>query len=624
MAQFVIGTAGHIDHGKTALVKALTGVDTDRLAEEKARGMTIDLGFAFLTDAITIIDVPGHERFIRNMVAGVSTIHLALLVIAADDGVMPQTIEHLNILKLLGIPRGIIVITKVDLAADPDWLDLVEAEIGELVAGTFLETAPIIRTSTATTAGIEELRQLIIAAATTAVAATDRGFFRHQVDRVFIKKGFGAVVTGTVISGQAAVGNDVRILPGDLKAKIRSLQSHGVEVDTVAIGDRAAINLAGTDSDRIVRGSELTTPGWLNAGTVFIARITLLPGSRWQVKKNQRVHLHIGTAEVLARLSPLATRLLEAGQSANALVACEQPVVAAMDDRFVIRSYSPMETIGGGLVLDPEPKLRGRALRDWAGRLSAAMPERFGQFVGRERTNPRTVGLWVRRFHLSEATVRSLCSQLGLLNIPDNDIVYEAGNLAAGRTALLDYLAGYHRKNPYRRIVSREAIRGELNFSPPWFDFVVQGLIADGHVIRGSGGIALADHSVDLAPGDRRTADRIVALLLAGRFAPPTLAELPELTTQLPAKIFELLHILKEQGTAVEVQSGLWFHADRICELVNLLKNHFRQTAELDVGTFKDLTGTTRKTAIPLLEYCDNNNFTIRSGYNRVAGRGLV
>ncbi|MCS5649436.1 MAG: selenocysteine-specific translation elongation factor, partial [Dehalococcoidia bacterium] len=278
MNQIVIGTAGHIDHGKTALVKALTGVDTDRLQEEKSRGMTIDLGFAFLNKNITIIDVPGHEKFIRNMVSGVSTIHIALVVVAADDGVMPQTKEHLQILSLLCIPQGVIVLTKTDMVSDPDWLDLVEMEIHEIVAGTSLESAPIIRTSVNPESGISELRQALLHEAGKVRFTVDRGFFRLPIDRVFQKTGFGIVVTGTVISGSLSVGNEIYCQPVGKKCKVRGLQSHGEKTETASMGDRVAVNVVGIEKNQAWRGAELVQSGWIASTSIFIAHVQMIPG----------------------------------------------------------------------------------------------------------------------------------------------------------------------------------------------------------------------------------------------------------------------------------------------------------------------------------------------------------
>ena len=351
--QIVIGTAGHIDHGKTALVKALTGTDTDCLAEEKARGMTIDLGFAYLDQSITIIDVPGHEKFIRNMVAGVSTIHIALLVIAADDGIMPQTKEHLHILKLLGVTQGIIALTKTDLADDNDWIDLVELEIQDLVANSFLKDSPLIRTSVETGEGIDALKEAILSQSKDMETELDRGFFHLPVDRVFSKTGFGSVVTGTVLSGKLKTGKELEIIPGNQKAKVRGMQTHGSETLSVKMGDRAAINLAGTDLDDLFRGTIIAEPNWVNSTEKLIARVTMIEDTRWKLKNHQRVHIHIGTAEMVARA--VMQDPLEAGHSGNVLFLLERPAAALMNERFIIRSFSPMETIGGCVVLDSNP-----------------------------------------------------------------------------------------------------------------------------------------------------------------------------------------------------------------------------------------------------------------------------
>ncbi len=623
MSQLVIGTAGHIDHGKTALVKALTGTDTDRLDEEKARGMTIDLGFAFLNQEVTIIDVPGHERFIRNMVAGVSTIHLALLVVAADDGIMPQTIEHFNILKILGIPRGIIVITKCDLASDVEWLDLIEAEIEELVAGSFMEAAPVIRTSVADETGIEALREALLSESEKTLAVENRGFFRHQVDRVFLKMGFGAVVTGTVLSGSAEPGMEVQILPGGSKAKIRGLQSHGSEISRVSIGDRAAINLAGTDVVKLARGSELVESGLLQQTNSFIASVSVLAGTRWQIKHRQRIHLHIGTAEVLARVAVLERKALQAGQTGNIIINCEESVVAAMDDRFVIRSYSPMETIGGGRILDPVPQLKGRPLREWGKKLVINRPQRLEQYVNQTWKQPMTRKAWALHFNTSEKNIQAWLAESSLSLIPDVQIVYDQEDLKQGRLEMTQYLNRFHTKNPYREAVRREAVRNELDYSQPWFEFICNVAIEDGSVVGSSKGIALITHSVVLDPKDQRYAVSITQLLKAGHFTPPSLNDIRQTIDASPSKLQELLHLLKEQGVAVEIQTDLWYHMFWIIELKQLLLEYFRNKEELTVGEFKKITATTRKTAIPLLEYCDASKLTFRVGDVREAGKAL-
>ena len=364
MSQVVIGTAGHIDHGKTSLVKALTGTNTDRLAEERARGMTIDLGFAFLTKNITIIDVPGHEKFIRNMVSGVSTIQIGLFVIAADDGIMPQTVEHLQILSLLQIPQGVITITKTDLV-EKEWADLVEDDIRQLCKGTFLENASIVRTSTTNNSGIEELRKILLEQAEKLHEKNDRGFFRLQIDRSFIKTGFGTVVTGTVISGELKKGEEIQILPAEKIGRVRGLQSHEQMVDSVKLGDRAAINITGLDKKDLWRGAEIVSNSWLKPTSQIIVHISIIHKTKWIIKSKQRIRIHIGTQELLGRIF-LIKKFLKEGESGNALIQFEIPAVVAMDDRFVIRSYSPLSTIGGGIVLDTNPIGTVKSQKLWA------------------------------------------------------------------------------------------------------------------------------------------------------------------------------------------------------------------------------------------------------------------
>ncbi len=623
MSQLVIGTAGHIDHGKTALVKALTGTDTDHLDQEIARGMTIDLGFAFMGDSITIIDVPGHEKFIRNMVAGVSTIHLALLVIAADDGIMPQTIEHFNILKMLGINQGVIALTKCDIIADTDWLDLVEAEIEEMVAGTFLESAPIIRTSAVTGAGIDRLKAELEQAAEAVRSASDRGFFRHQVDRVFIKKGFGAVVTGTVISGQVQAGAEVEILPVGLRTKIRSLQSHGREVDRMGSGSRAAINLANVAAEKIFRGCEIVTPDSLEPTTSFIANITVLEGTSWEIKHKQRVHLHLGTAELLARISLIGRRKLRPSEQANVIIACEEQVVAACDDRFVLRSYSPMETIGGGVVLDSKPELKSRLWRTWAGEMALAPGERLQQFVNRGWRNPQTLSQWSRRLAISESTLTEFIKQNELALSAGTGLVFDPVNFADGCRAVLAYLDEFHRTNPYRRNISHQALRTALEFSGDWLELLTDSLVTDKKVLVEKGGVALAGYTIELGKADQALADKIKSIFSESGYSPPAVPELPELTGANPAKIQEMLHLLKNENQLTEILTGIWIANSVLQELLTVLRNHFKNNSELSVVDFKEITGTTRRMAIPLLEYCDNQQFTFRIGDRRAAGKAL-
>ena len=354
MAHTVIGTAGHIDHGKTLLVKALTGMDTDQAPEERARGITIELGFAFLGDQATIIDVPGHERFVKTMVAGVSTIDVAMLVIAADDGVMPQSREHLDVLRLLGVERGVVVINKADLVEE-EWLGLVEEEVREFVRGSFLAQAEIFRVSALSGAGIDPLRQRLLAMVGDTAAKRTDAPFRLPVDRAFGVKGFGLVCTGTVQAGALAEGDRVEIAPEGRSARVRRLQQHGATVQEVRAGDRAAINLAGVEQGQIERGHSLVASGFFRSTQMLDAEVQLLASSPMTMASRTRVRLHLGTREIMARVVLPGGKPLTPGQESFAQLRLEAPVVAAWGDRFVLRRYSPALTIGGGRVLNPHP-----------------------------------------------------------------------------------------------------------------------------------------------------------------------------------------------------------------------------------------------------------------------------
>jgi len=609
--QIVVGTAGHIDHGKTALVKALTGTDTDRLAEEKARGMTIDLGFAYLDQSITIIDVPGHEKFIRNMVAGVSTIHIALLVIAADDGIMPQTKEHLHILKLLGVKQGIIALTKTDLADDHDWIDLVELEIQDLVADTFLKDAPIVRTSIETGEGTETLKQTILTQSKNIETVLDRGFFHLPVDRVFSKKGFGSVVTGTVLSGKTKIGSDLEIIPGNQKAKVRGIQTHGTETSSVKMGDRAAINLAGTDLNELYRGTVIADPYWVNSTEKLIAHVTLIEDTRWKLKNRQRVHLHLGTAEVVARA--MMQDPLEAGQSGNALFYLEKPIAALMDERFIIRSLSPMETIGGCVVLDSNPIPIRKELKLWTASLQENPSERFKQFVSQYWKSPKSLGNWARHFQTTESQVKNWIRSEEIKN--EKGFLFTSEKQDESMEYIREVLTLFHKDNPYKKSLSQDRLKDATHFSTNWLSYILD-YMGD-ELINVEGGFALKSHSVVLSDSDASLAKILEDSVKQAGYA---ILNAKELSSENPKITLEILYILKGEGKIIEVGRGLWIHGDVLDKLKDDLCLFFTANPQLNVSDFKTITNTTRKSAIPLLEYCDKHGLTERVGNSRIKG----
>ena len=621
MSQVVIGTAGHIDHGKTALVKALTGTNTDRLAEEQARGMTIDLGFAFLTENITIIDVPGHEKFIRNMVSGVSTIQIGLFVIAADDGVMPQTVEHLQILSLLQIPQGVIALTKTDLA-DEEWTDLVEDDIRQLCKGTFLENAPIVRTSIANDSGIEELRKILLEQAEKVQDKIDRGFFRLQVDRSFIKTGFGTVVTGTVISGELNKGDEVQILPAEKTGRVRGLQSHGKLVETVKLGDRAAVNIAGLDKKDLWRGAELVSTGWLRPTSQIIANISMIPKTKWIIKSKQRVRIHVGTQELLARVVLLKSPL-KAGESGNVLIRFEAPAVVAMDDRFVIRSYSPMETIGGGIILDTNPTGTVKSQKLWAEELSIESNERYLQFINREINKPHTLNDWCKIFHVSDQTLKSVITKNKLRTAKGKPFIYSDEILNKCKSIIINFLEDFHKDQPYQKSMKGEELKGKSHFNSNWFEFVLSELITKGDVKQIQAGYALVNYGIELSNKDQKNTDIIEKIIDSFNYEPVAINLLAE-ESKLPIKkVLELLHVLKGQEKITNIAEGLWSNQSIIDEISGKLKQYFAKSDKLSVVNFKDITGLTRKSAIPLLEYFDRKKITMRDGNERLKGEAL-
>lgn len=621
MSQVVIGTAGHIDHGKTALVKALTGTNTDRLAEEQARGMTIDLGFAFLTEDITIIDVPGHEKFIRNMVSGVSTIQIALFVIAADDGVMPQSREHLQILSLLKIPFGVIALTKTDMV-DEDWVELVEDDIRKLCKDSFLDNAPIVRTSAENGSGIDLLKSTLIELSGKVSDKHDRGFFRLQVDRSFSKTGFGTVVTGTVISGELKKGDEVQILPSEKTGRVRGLQSHGSTVASVRLGDRAAVNIAGFEKKDLWRGVELATDGWLKPTSQIIANISIISDTKWIVKSKQRVRIHIGTQEILARIILLRSPL-KAGETSNVIINFESPAVLAMDDRFVIRSYSPMETIGGGIVLDANPSGSMKQLREWAEGLDVVPEKRYIQFINNEISKPLTLNEWCKLFLISNEQLKSIIKDNKLKTSNGKPLIYSDENLDKSKTIIINILENFHKKNPYQKSMKGEELKEKSKFSPNWFEFVTNDLTDADEIRFKNSEYSLASYSVELSDKDQKETDHILNIINNYGLEPISI-NIIEDDVNLPSKkILKYLYVLKSQDKVINISDKLWSSIEAIKTIKKNLKAHFSKNTNLSVVEFKDLTSLTRKTAIPLLEYFDKVNITNRDGNDRLKGEEL-
>ncbi len=620
--QVVIGLAGHIDHGKTALVQALTGVDTDTQAEEKRRGMTIDLGFAFLTETITLVDVPGHDRFVKNMVRGVAGIHLGLLVVAADDGVMPQTREHLHILRFLGIPRLCVALSKVDLVEEA-WLELVAEDISKLLAGTPYEGCPVVRISAVSGAGVEELRETLIQEAARVPPWKDRGFFRLPIDRVFSLKGFGTVVTGTVISGGLTPGDPLELLPGRQEVKLRGIQSHGEKVSRVSLGDRAALNISNLSIEELSRGEQLAAPGYVATPHALTVKISLLDGAP-PLPHNHPVRLNIGTAEVMARIKLPTGGKLQPGEAIGAVLELQQAAPVVIGDRFILRSFSPITTIGGGTVLDVELPPRRKERKKWVSRLAAAMEEdRLGLVIESRRALPFTLKSLSRRWGTSEERTSALLPP-GTLRVgrSEDPWLLTPEQAEAINKQILAVVGAYHKAQPYSQGANRELIRQKVQGDERFLEQWLKDMVARRRLQGKGENWRLPEFSINLSRTDETFLSRLIEAVKAQGFETEYVETL---AAHLGAPIdqFQTLCALAEdQGKLVRVNQRILLHRQTIQQLVEAVERHFKQNRELTVADMKEITGTTRKYTVPLLEYLDRNGHTVRVGDKRVRPDG--
>jgi selenocysteine-specific elongation factor len=615
---FIVGTAGHIDHGKSALVLALTGTDPDRLKEEKERGITIDLGFAHadLGDGVvaSFIDVPGHERFVRNMLAGAHGIDAVLLVVAADESVMPQTREHFHICRLLGIPRGLVALTKSDLA-DPETQTLAEMEVRELVAGSFLEGAPILRVSARTGEGLDRLRATLLDLARQAGERPADGLLRLPVDRVFTLHGFGTVVTGTLVSGRLDAGEDVEMLPSGRRARARGLQVHGQAVGSVAAGSRAAVNLAGVEMDEVSRGDVLTRPGTLLAGSVLEVEMTLLAGEK-PLKDQARVRVHLASAERLARVRLSGTGRLAPGETARAQLRLESPAAAGRGDRLILRSYSPATTIGGAVVLDPLSPRRRRGpsmvpLSTDLATAAAALVEEAGPAGVDAATLAARLTVPVSRL------TAALGARAGLVALGRDPVRYVASRaldaLAGDMRALLQR---FHADHPLKAGMPREELRRRIFSRAPEgaFERTLEALSGAGELRVEADAVALARHAVRLTPAEESARQALLTQARAAGLAgiDPAKPGVPD--SRLAERI---LRVLLAEGRLRRVGESV-VDAGALDDLKTEVRRRWPPGTRLDVAGFKDLTGLSRKFVIPLLEYLDRERVTRRSGNERL------
>jgi selenocysteine-specific elongation factor len=638
----ILGTAGHIDHGKTSLVKALTGVDTDRLAEEKRRGITIELGFAHLSlddgTVAGLVDVPGHERFVKAMAAGAGGVDLVILVVAADEGVMPQTREHLDICRLLGVKAGVVAVTKADLLEElgPGWLDVLREDVAQLCEGTFLEGAPLVPVSARTGQGLGELRAALTRAAKALPARPSEGPLFLPVDRAFTRKGFGTVVTGTLLSGQLAVDEQVSLLPGlEGPLRVRGLQAYGAAVGTASAGQRAAVNLAGVEAEAVRRGRVLTRPGEVPPTRMLDVELTLLPAADAPLPRRRKLLLHLGTTQVPCTVALLDADELRPGHSALAQLRLAADVAALSGQRFILRGSRALPgrgaTLAGGRVLAQSASRRRR------GQSAQLRPLLEGELSLR-------LGFLLRQAGYGGLTFRALCARAGVgpkaaekALIPlstrgEAVLVDRERRLYLARDVLsalseraLALLLAFHEREPSREGMGKEELRQRLwsQLEPRVFARVCSGLLEAGRVEPAQGDLLrLPGRSPALGEAQAKDQARLLALLAEAGLSPPRPDELAGRTGLPPARVQALLRALCVEGQARKVTDEMFFHTAALDGLRDRLVAHLKAEGEISTQAFKDLVGQSRKYVIPLSEYFDRERVTLRVGDKRLLRRG--
>jgi len=634
--QIILGTAGHIDHGKTSLIKAMTGIDTDRLKEEKERGITIELGFASLDlpsgQHLGIVDVPGHEKFVKNMVAGATGIDIVVMVIAADEGVMPQTREHMEICTLLGVQHGLIAMTKTDLV-DEEWLELALEDIREFSRGTFLENAPILPVSSATGKGIPELIGALDEIAGRIPQRNPSSLFRLPIDRVFTMKGFGTVITGTLVSGKVNVGETIMIYPSGITSKVRGIQVHNQSADFAAAGLRTAINFQGLDKASVTRGEVLSTPGALTPSYMVDVSFHYLASNQKPLKNRTMVRFHTGTSEVLGYLMLLEHDELPAGQTAVAQLRLESPVALVKDDRFVVRSYSPVRTIGGGQVINPIPPKHKRLRTEVNKGLQQLTDNEPEQIIAFHIEQAGYSGVAFSHLKIMtnlsdkqlENHLQHLMSQQTIIQTDrENRIFIHKTTFDTLKEKISEYLENYHSANPLKAGMPKEELKSKFPLlgDSKVFNLVLNQMVKDRQILQEEKTVRLEGHEVSLGRDQADIRDGIIKIYLAGGLQPPYFRDVVKELGVSPNHAKDVLMLLVEEGKIVKTKDDLYFHAQAVDELRSRLVEFLKANGEIDTPQFKEMTGVSRKYVIPLIEYFDSNNVTLRVGDRRMLRKG--
>lgn len=625
----VIGTAGHVDHGKSTLIAALTGTHPDRLKEEQAREMTIELGFGWMTlpngEEVGIVDVPGHRDFIENMLSGIGGIDAALLVIAADEGVMPQTREHLAILDLLQIPCGLIVLTKIDLASDPAWLDLVEIDIRSAVADTVLKDGPIVRVSAKTKTGLDSLLSTLQSLLLEKPSRLDLNRPRLPIDRVFTMSGFGTVVTGTLLDGHLSVGDEVEVLPSGQQGRVRGLQTHRKKEETAIPGSRTAVNISGVDMESLRRGEVVVQPGQYQPTRRLDARFRLLKDSSSSVKHNSEVKFFVGASETVATLRLLGVEELHPGEEAWIQVELREPVVAVRGDRYILRRPSPGETLGGGVIVDHQPKGRHKRFDEEVLKSLEALLQGSPSDVLLEAAmekNAASLKEIITRSRLENGKAESALRELlntgmlipledGEININNDILIVALPHWNSLREKLLQTVESYHKNYPLRRGIPREELKSRLKLLPRVFNAVLKKLITDNLITDQSSLVAKAGHEVTIHGQDQARVQALKRRFEQNPFSPPGVKECQADAGE------ELLNALVEMGEFVMVSSDVIFRKQEYDFMVTSVRNAVEQSGRISLAEVRDLFNTSRKYAQAFLEHLDSVGMTVRDGDHR-------